>query len=133
MSVWPSAKAKKVLAALLRNGWTVKRTTGSHRILSRSGWPDVVFAFHDRRTLPPLIAEKRSEILRIAAAFGARNVRLFGSVACGDSSVESDADFLVHDYFGVDLDQVWAAVKRYRPPLKAAIFTMLHDVVGRGW
>ncbi|MBX9811695.1 MAG: type II toxin-antitoxin system HicA family toxin [Burkholderiales bacterium] len=29
-------------------GWTLKRQSGSHKTLSRPGWPDVVFAFHDR-------------------------------------------------------------------------------------
>jgi predicted RNA binding protein YcfA (HicA-like mRNA interferase family) len=54
MSRWGSSKARKVLAALLRIGWTVKRESrGSHRILSRPGWPDVVFAFHDREELGP--------------------------------------------------------------------------------
>ena len=48
MSQWPSAKAKRVLAALLRIGWQIKRESGSHKVLSRSGWPDVVFAFHDK-------------------------------------------------------------------------------------
>jgi predicted RNA binding protein YcfA (HicA-like mRNA interferase family) len=47
MSKFPAAKPKRVLAALLRIGWTIKRQTGSHRTLSREGWPDVVFAFHD--------------------------------------------------------------------------------------
>ncbi|HUW79374.1 MAG TPA: type II toxin-antitoxin system HicA family toxin [Acidocella sp.] len=47
MSQWPSAKASRVLRALLRIGWTVKRQTGSHRTLSRDGWSDYVFAFHD--------------------------------------------------------------------------------------
>lgn len=47
MSHWPAVKARRVLAALLRTGWTVKRQRGSHRILSRPGMPDVVFAFHD--------------------------------------------------------------------------------------
>jgi predicted RNA binding protein YcfA (HicA-like mRNA interferase family) len=47
MSRFPAAKARRVLAALLRIGWVVKRQSGSHRTLSRSGWPDVVFAFHD--------------------------------------------------------------------------------------
>jgi len=53
VSDWPSTKAKVVLAALLRGGWTVKRQTGSHRILARTGWPDVVFAFHDRDEIGP--------------------------------------------------------------------------------
>jgi len=48
MSQWPAAKAKRLLAALLRIGWSVKRQSGSHRTLSRPGWPDVVFAFHDQ-------------------------------------------------------------------------------------
>ncbi len=32
---WSSKKAKRVLAALLRIGWRVKRESGSHRILTR--------------------------------------------------------------------------------------------------
>jgi len=53
MSGFPATKAKKVLAALLRLGWTVKRQTGSHKSLSREGWPDVVFAFHDGDEIGP--------------------------------------------------------------------------------
>ena len=48
-----SAKARRVLAALLRIGWTVKRQRGSHKILSRLGWPDFVFAFHDSEEIGP--------------------------------------------------------------------------------
>jgi predicted RNA binding protein YcfA (HicA-like mRNA interferase family) len=50
---WPSTKAQRVLAALLRIGWTVKRQSGSHRTLSREGWPDFVFAFHDGDEIGP--------------------------------------------------------------------------------
>lgn len=53
MSQWPSARARRVLAALLRIGWSVKRQTGSHRTLSRPGWSDFVFAFHDNEELGP--------------------------------------------------------------------------------
>jgi predicted RNA binding protein YcfA (HicA-like mRNA interferase family) len=53
MSQWSSAKAKRVLAALLRIGWSIKRETSSHKTLSRSGWPDVVFAFHDKEEIGP--------------------------------------------------------------------------------
>jgi predicted RNA binding protein YcfA (HicA-like mRNA interferase family) len=42
-----------VLAALLRAGWIVKRQSGSHRTLSRDGWPDFVFAFHDGEEIGP--------------------------------------------------------------------------------
>ncbi len=47
MSAWPSTRARRVLAALLRLGWAVKRQSGSHRTLSRTGWPNFVFAFHE--------------------------------------------------------------------------------------
>jgi predicted RNA binding protein YcfA (HicA-like mRNA interferase family) len=50
---WPSAKATRVLAALLRIGWSMKRKGGSHRVLQRDGWPDVVFAFHDQEEIGP--------------------------------------------------------------------------------
>jgi predicted RNA binding protein YcfA (HicA-like mRNA interferase family) len=53
MSRWPAAKARAVLAALLRIGWTIKRQSGSHRTLQREGWPDFVFAFHDGDEIGP--------------------------------------------------------------------------------
>ena len=53
MSQWPSSKAKRVHAALLRLGRQLKRQTGSHRTLAREGWPDFVFAFHDGEELGP--------------------------------------------------------------------------------
>ncbi|MBI3611035.1 MAG: nucleotidyltransferase family protein [Nitrospirae bacterium] len=42
-----------------------------------------------------LLKVKREEILRIAAKHGARNVRIFGSVARGQAGSESDLDILV--------------------------------------
>lgn len=53
MSQWPSVKAKRLLVALLRLGWQVKRQSGSHKTLSRNGWPDFVFAFHDGDEIGP--------------------------------------------------------------------------------
>jgi predicted RNA binding protein YcfA (HicA-like mRNA interferase family) len=53
MSQWPSAKAKRVYAALLKLGWALKRQTGSHRTLARDGWPNFVFAFHDGEEIGP--------------------------------------------------------------------------------
>jgi predicted RNA binding protein YcfA (HicA-like mRNA interferase family) len=54
MSQWGSCKALVVLRALNRIGWTLKREAkGSHRILSKEGWPDVIFAFHDGEEIGP--------------------------------------------------------------------------------
>jgi predicted RNA binding protein YcfA (HicA-like mRNA interferase family) len=54
MSQWPSTKARRVLAALLRIGWSIKRQQGtSHRVLEREGWADYVFAFHDGDEIGP--------------------------------------------------------------------------------
>jgi len=50
---WRAAKASKVLKALLYCGWSIKRQKASHRILSRHGWSDYTFAFHDREEIGP--------------------------------------------------------------------------------
>jgi hypothetical protein len=42
-----------------------------------------------------ILKVKREEILRIAAQHGARNVRIFGSVARGEAKLDSDVDVLV--------------------------------------
>jgi len=53
MSRFAAAKARRVLAALLRIGWSIKRQSGSHKTLAREGFPDFVFAFHDDEELGP--------------------------------------------------------------------------------
>ena len=59
MSQWGSAKARRVLVALLKIGWAVKRESGgSHRVLARNGWPDYVFAFHDGEEIGPKMLAK---------------------------------------------------------------------------
>jgi len=56
---WPASKANRVLAALLRIGWSVKRQAGtSHRVLERPDWSDVVFAFHDDVEISPKMLGK---------------------------------------------------------------------------
>lgn len=42
-----------------------------------------------------LLRQKREEILRLCARYGARNVRVFGSVARGEADEASDLDLLV--------------------------------------
>ncbi|HEY0558058.1 MAG TPA: type II toxin-antitoxin system HicA family toxin [Thermoanaerobaculia bacterium] len=55
MSQWPSTRASRVLAALFRLGWSEKRRAGSHRTLTRSNWPDFVWAFHDGDEIGPVM------------------------------------------------------------------------------
>jgi predicted RNA binding protein YcfA (HicA-like mRNA interferase family) len=62
MNSWRATKAKRLLAALLRIGWTVKRTSGSHRTLSRPGWPDVVFAFHNNEEIGPKMLARIAKV-----------------------------------------------------------------------
>jgi predicted RNA binding protein YcfA (HicA-like mRNA interferase family) len=54
MSRWPSTKARHVLSALLQVGWIIKRhDSTSHRVLSRPGWEDYIFAFHGKEEIGP--------------------------------------------------------------------------------
>ncbi|MCL4878427.1 MAG: nucleotidyltransferase family protein [Anaerolineae bacterium] len=45
--------------------------------------------------IPELLAGKREDILRLAQQHKAYNVRVFGSVARGEATDDSDIDFLV--------------------------------------
>jgi predicted RNA binding protein YcfA (HicA-like mRNA interferase family) len=66
MTAWPSSRARRVLAALQRIGWVVKRQSGSHRTMARADWPDFVFAFHDDEEIGPRM------LARIAKRTGLR-------------------------------------------------------------
>ncbi len=71
-------------------------------------------------SLKDKLVEKREEILKIAAAHGAYNVRVFGSVARGEETLESDIDFLV-DY---DLERI-------TPWFPGGLLADLEDFLGR--
>ncbi|MGO8971757.1 MAG: type II toxin-antitoxin system HicA family toxin [Myxococcaceae bacterium] len=59
MGVWPSKKAKVVLRALLKIGWSEKRNEGtSHRVLQRPGFEDYTWAFHDGVEIGPKMMAK---------------------------------------------------------------------------
>ena len=44
-----------MLAALRGIGWRDERQRGSHRTLSRAGWPPYVWAFHDGDEIGPVM------------------------------------------------------------------------------
>jgi len=66
-----------------------------------------------------LIREKRRDILRVAAAHGAGNVRVFGSAVRGEETDSSDVDFLVSMEPGRSLFD------------KAALLADLQELLGR--
>jgi predicted RNA binding protein YcfA (HicA-like mRNA interferase family) len=62
MTRWRSVKARAVLGALSRLGWEIKRETGSsHKVLSRPGFPDFVFAFHQGEEIGPRMLARISK------------------------------------------------------------------------
>ncbi len=69
--------------------------------------------------LDPLVTEKRDDILRLAKRHGARNVRVFGSAANGQTRPDSDVDFLV------DLDEDRSLLDL------GALLMDLQDLLGR--
>src|SRR6266536_2979686 len=87
------------------------------------------------------LRQRREEILRIAAAHGASNVRVFGSVARGQARPDSDIDFLVDietdrrgfEFFGLlaDLRCALEELLGYRVDLGEAVQPHAHERVMR--
>ncbi|MDX2140945.1 MAG: nucleotidyltransferase family protein [Chloroflexota bacterium] len=67
------------------------------------------------------LREHRDEILALAQRYGAYNVRVFGSVARGDATAESDIDLLVQFQPWVSLYELVG--------IKQAIESVLHQSV----
>jgi predicted RNA binding protein YcfA (HicA-like mRNA interferase family) len=61
MTDWRSAQARRVLTALVSIGWTVKRQADSHLVLAKEGWPNFIFAFHDREEIGPRMLARISK------------------------------------------------------------------------
>jgi len=54
VSHWPSSKAKKVFAAILRLGWSVKTQKGSsHKQMVHPEHGEATWAFHDGEEIGP--------------------------------------------------------------------------------
>ena len=64
------------------------------RQLPEGGAPHPV-AYNRLMGIVEVLGPARDEILRVAASHGARNIRVFGSVARGDARPDSDLDLLV--------------------------------------
>jgi len=62
MSQWRSVKAKRLLPILVHHGWSVKRQTGSHKVLAKPGWPDIVFAFNDGEEIGPRMLARIAKV-----------------------------------------------------------------------
>ncbi|MBI1974678.1 MAG: type II toxin-antitoxin system HicA family toxin [Candidatus Zambryskibacteria bacterium] len=58
---WRTAKAPQVLRSLFKLGRFIKRQKGSHRILTKSGWPDFTFAFHEQEEIGPRMLARISK------------------------------------------------------------------------
>lgn len=63
MSKFPSTKASRVYAALLRIGWSPKGQKGSSHVqLQRTGFRDYTWAFHDSVELGPVMLKKIAKL-----------------------------------------------------------------------
>jgi len=83
------------------------------------------------------VRQCRDEVLRVAARHGAGNVRLFGSVARGEDTAESDVDLLI-DVTGettpwfpgslvVDLEQLLG--RRVQVVIRRSLSPLIRDSV----
>jgi uncharacterized protein len=67
-----------------------------------------------------IIGDKREQLIQLIAEYGASNVRVFGSVARGEATLESDIDLLV--------DQDWERLSIWGG---MGLVVALEDLLGR--
>lgn len=68
-------------------------------------------------SLSPLLQSHRQEILALGEKYGIHNIRVFGSVARGEDTRESDIDFLVQ----IDENRSLTEFCRFRLDLQAML------------
>lgn len=85
----------------------------------------------DRPTLGALRA-RREEILRVVAAHGASNVRVFGSVARGQADLSSDVDVLVDVVTDTDGFAYFGRIEDLRRALMDLLGREVHVVDSAG-
>lgn len=80
-----------------------------------------------------LIQENREEIIKIAAKYGANNIRIFGSVARGEATDKSDIDFLMDIEPGRSLLNRIGLIQELEDLLKCKVDVakpqILHEVI----
>jgi uncharacterized protein len=78
-------------------------------------------AVHAQKPTLKQLRARRVEILSIAEKNGARNVRIFGSVARGDAIESSDVDILVDIVANVDGFEYFGVLEDLRRDLEALL------------
>jgi uncharacterized protein len=119
------ARTSQAMVARYENGAASPTVRTLARLLRAAGHELVLTGPVASKTTPrgpisALVREHRAEIIRAADAVGASNVRVFGSVARGDDTWESDVDLLV---------DFPAAQRGLFPLLQLA--SRVEDIVGR--
>lgn len=66
MSIWPSCKARRVFAVILRSGWSVKYEKGSsHKEMVHRQWGRATWAFHDSVEIGPKMLPRIAKVFHI--------------------------------------------------------------------
>jgi len=61
MGQWRTVKARALMRSLQSIGWEVVRQRGSHRIMTRPGYSNYTFAFHDKEEVGPKMLSRVSK------------------------------------------------------------------------
>ncbi|MGK7939604.1 MAG: nucleotidyltransferase family protein [Crocosphaera sp.] len=87
----------------------------------------------ESKIIPQHIQEKRQEIIKIATKYGASNIRIFGSVARGEATENSDIDFLMDIESGHSLLHRISLIQELEDLLKCKVDVakpqQLHEII----